>query len=263
MDYETLSVASADGICRITLNRPQTFNSFTVRMHEELAGALDAARDDEAIRVIVLTGAGKAFCAGQDLGERKRAPGDPPFDLAVGLEQRWGPLVRRITRMPKPIVCAVNGVAAGAGANIAFACDVTIARRSARFLQAFVNIGLAPDAGGTWLLPRLAGLPRALGFAMLGEPIDAGTAAEWGLIWKTVDDEMFEAEVERVAQRFASLPGLALAAIKRSMRGAFDMTLEQQLDLERDQQQKLGFSADYAEGVAAFGEKRAPRFTGR
>ncbi|WEK02212.1 MAG: 2-(1,2-epoxy-1,2-dihydrophenyl)acetyl-CoA isomerase PaaG [Candidatus Sphingomonas phytovorans] len=263
MGYETILVEQREKVCRITLNRPDSLNSFTIPMHEELAQALDDARDDPEVRVILLTGAGRGFCAGQDLSERKRAPGDPPFDLAVGLEKRWGPLIRRMTRMPKPIVCAVNGVAAGAGANLAFACDMTIARDDVKFLQAFVNIGLAPDAGGTWLLPRLAGLPRALGFAMLGEPITAATAADWGMIWKAVPAAAFEIEVARVVDRLASLPGLSLAAIKRSMRGAFDLTLEQQLDLERDQQQRLGYSEDYAEGVLAFAEKRQPQFNGR
>lgn len=263
MNDRTVLSEVRKGVCSITLNRPDSLNAFVANMHAELREALDAAEQATEVRVVVLTGAGRAFCAGQDLAERKRGPADPPFDLAINLEKLWGPLVRRLVSMPKPVIAAVNGVAAGAGANLALACDLVIARRSARFIQSFVNIGLMPDCGGTWHLPRMVGMPRALGFMMTGEPVSAEQAAEWGMIWKVVDDDRFEAELAALAGRLAALPGLSLAAIKQAARGAFERTLGSQLDLERDLQQALGFSDDYAEGVAAFGAKRAPVFTGR
>lgn len=263
MAFETIIFEKAGGVARLRLNRPERLNAFTLQMHAEIGEVLDELEADPGLRVLLLTGEGRGFCAGQDLGERKRAPGDPPPDLSEGLERRWGPLVRRLARLPAPVVCAVNGVAAGAGANIALACDMVIAAKSARFIQSFVSIGLAPDAGGSWTLPRLAGQARAMGLALTAEPLSAETAAEWGMIWKAVDDERFAAEVEALLAKLAALPPLALAAVKRAIRASSTATLDQQLDLERDLQKQLGFSDDYAEGVRAFTEKRSPVFTGR
>ncbi|MDP3746541.1 MAG: 2-(1,2-epoxy-1,2-dihydrophenyl)acetyl-CoA isomerase PaaG [Phenylobacterium sp.] len=263
MAFETIIFEQTDGVARLRLNRPDRLNAFTLQMHAEIREALDEVEADPGVRVLLLTGEGRGFCAGQDLGERKRAPDDPPPDLSEGLERRWGPLVRRLSRLSAPVVCAVNGVAAGAGANIALVCDMVIAAKSARFIQSFVSIGLAPDAGGSWTLPRLAGQARAMGLALTGEPLSAETAADWGLIWKAVDDERFVEEVEALVARLAALPPLALAAVKRAIRASSNATFDQQLDLERDLQKQLGFSDDYAEGVRAFAEKRSPVFTGR
>src|SRR3954449_11167981 len=210
MAYETIEFKLEGGIARLTLNRPDRLNSFTVKMHEEVADAL--SRLDGA-RVLVLTGAGRGFCAGQDLGDRAVAPGEA-VDLGQSVESWYNPLIRRITAFPFPVIARVNGVAAGAGANIALACDMVIAARSAKFIQSFASIGLIPDSGGTWVLPRLVGQARALGLALTGEPLPADKAEEWGLIWKAVDDDELDTEVDAVAQKLASLPPLGLAAIK-------------------------------------------------
>ena len=260
MTYDTMLFTLADGIARLTLNRPDRLNSFTVRMHEEVADAL--SRLDGA-RVLVLTGAGRGFCAGQDLGDRAVAPGDAKPDLGESVERYYNPLVRRLTALPMPVICAVNGVAAGAGANIALACDIVIAARSAKFIQSFAKIGLIPDSGGTWVLPRLVGQARALGMALTGDPVSAEQAAEWGMIWRVVDDALLTAEADTLAERFAAGPTLGLAATKRMIRESWGHTLDDELDLQRNAMRELGGSADYAEGVAAFGEKRAARFVGR
>ena len=257
--YSTILFSNDGGIARLTLNRPDRLNAFTVAMHEEVADALD--RLGEA-RVLVLTGAGRGFCAGQDLNDRAVAPGEA-VDLGESVEKRYNPLIRRLAALPLPVIARVNGVAAGAGANIALACDIVIAGRSAKFIQSFANIGLIPDSGGTWVLPRLVGQARALGLALTAEPLPADTAADWGLIWKAVDDDALDAEVDALAGRFATAPTRGLAAIKRMIRDSWGHSLDQELDLQRDAMRTLGQSDDYREGVAAFMEKRAPRFTGK
>jgi 2-(1,2-epoxy-1,2-dihydrophenyl)acetyl-CoA isomerase len=263
MGYETIQFEREAGIARLTLDRPDRLNSFTVQMHEEVAEALETAASDPAVRIILLTGAGRGFCAGQDLSDRSVAPGGAPVDLGTSVELYYAPLIRRITSLPKPVICAVNGVAAGAGANIALACDIVIAARSARFIQSFANIGLIPDSGGTWILPRLVGQARALGLALTGEPLDAGTAVEWGLIWKCVDDEALASEADKIAKRFALGATRGLAATKALIRTASLHSLDAQLVRERDVMSELGASDDYREGVAAFMEKRKPAFIGR
>jgi len=263
MSYQTISFETSAGIARLTLNRPDRLNSFNTVMHSEVRDALATLRADASARVLVLTGAGRGFCAGQDLGDRAVAPGAAPPDLGESIEKAYKPLILALRRLPLPIIAAVNGVAAGAGANIALACDLVIAARSATFVQAFSKIGLIPDSGGTWLLPRLVGHARALGLALLGEKLPAEQAAQWGLIWRCVDDGQLAGEVDTLARQLAAAPTRGLARTKQAMLEGWAHTLEQQLDVERDYQRELGCSADYAEGVAAFMEKRTPRFTGR
>ncbi|MFP5406855.1 MAG: 2-(1,2-epoxy-1,2-dihydrophenyl)acetyl-CoA isomerase PaaG [Gammaproteobacteria bacterium] len=246
----------------LTLNRPQALNSFTTAMHAELRDALDAAAADSEVRAVVLTGAGRGFCAGQDLADLSFEPG-AMTDLGELIEQNFNPLVRRLRALPKPVIARVQGIAAGAGANLALACDLVIAGRSASFLQAFVNIGLVPDSGGTWLLPQRIGQARALGLAMLGDRLPAARAEQWGLIWKCVDDADLDAEVESLAARLAALPTRAIGAIQHAVDAAQTNTLDRQLDLERDLQAELGASDDYGEGVEAFLQKRKPDFKGR
>lgn len=247
----------------ITLNRPDRLNSFTVEMHGALMAALDMAVSDADCRSILLTGAGRGFCAGQDLSDRAVAPGAGRRDLGESLEQRYNPLVRRLRACPKPVVVAVNGVAAGAGANLALHGDIVLAARSAKFIQSFARIGLMPDSGGTWLLTRLLGEARAKALALTAEPLTAEQAAAWGLIWKAVDDAELMPQALALAGSLAEAPPLALAEIKAAIHGAATATLDAQLDLERVGQRRLGMTDDYAEGVAAFGAKRAPVFTGR
>ncbi|HWL47688.1 MAG TPA: 2-(1,2-epoxy-1,2-dihydrophenyl)acetyl-CoA isomerase PaaG [Sphingomonadaceae bacterium] len=263
MPFDTIQYVAADGIARLTLNRPDRLNSFTVAMHEEVARVLADAEADPAIRVVVLSGAGRGFCAGQDLGDRAVAPGGTPVDLGESIDRYYAPLIRRLTGMAKPVLCAVNGVAAGAGVNIALACDIVIAARSARFIQSFANIGLIPDSGGTWILPRLIGQARALGLALTGDPLPAETAAAWGMIWKCVEDDQLVDEVDALARRFATGPTRGLAATKALIRQASLRSLDEELGLERDAMRELGRSADYQEGVAAFMAKRPAVFTGR
>jgi len=263
MNYEQIRFETGDRVARITLNRPDRLNSFTAQMHAELRDALARVTGDGDARVLVLTGAGRAFCAGQDLSDRAVAPGAAPVDLGASIEDNYRPLVLSIRNLPLPVVCAVNGVAAGAGANIALACDIVIATKSASFIQAFCKIGLVPDSGGTYFLPRLVGSARAMGLAFFGDRVSAEQAAEWGLIWKCVDDGEFVATTDAMAAQLADAPTAGLAAIKRALYASSGNTLEQQLDVERDAQRALGNSADYREGVAAFLEKRAPRFSGR
>jgi 2-(1,2-epoxy-1,2-dihydrophenyl)acetyl-CoA isomerase len=260
MDYETIEFKLDDHVARITLKRPDRLNSFTAQMHEELRSALADAAE---ARVIILTGAGRAFCAGQDLNERSVAAGGAPVDLGATVEAGWNPLITALTSMPQPVIAEVNGVAAGAGANIALACDIVIAARSAKFIQSFSAIGLIPDSGGSWILPRLVGQARAMGLALTGEPLPAEKAEEWGLIWKCVDDEALGSEVDSLAAKLASLPPLGLAAIKGIIRSTWGRALDEELLLQRDEMRRLGFTDDYREGVAAFLEKRTPNFTGR
>jgi 2-(1,2-epoxy-1,2-dihydrophenyl)acetyl-CoA isomerase len=251
------------GVQTITLNRPEKLNAFTPEMHKELRRALEQALDDRAIRAVLLTGAGRAFSSGQDLAERNVAPGAAPIDLSASIGSYYNPLVRRMRELPKPIVCAVNGVAAGAGANIALACDVVLAARSASFVQSFARLGLIPDSGGTYFLPRLAGTARAMGLALLGEPLAAEDAERWGLIWKVLDDERLMPEATALARTLASGPTKGYASIKKALYASPGNSLDAQLDLERDLQREAGFSEDYREGVAAFMQKRAPQFKGK
>lgn len=262
MSYETILFEVESGIARLTLNRPDKLNSFNTQMHGEVREALSAIAGSGA-RVLVLTGAGRGFCAGQDLGDRAVAPGSQGVDLGESLENRYNPLVLALHNLPMPVIGAINGVAAGAGANIALACDIVIAARSANFVQAFSKLGLIPDSGGTWFLPRLVGDARAMGLALLGNKLPAEQAAAWGLIWQCVDDAELAGTVDALARQFAVAPTRGLAATKSALRRSWQHSFKEQLDLERDLQRELGRSADYAEGVAAFTEKRNPRFTGR
>jgi 2-(1,2-epoxy-1,2-dihydrophenyl)acetyl-CoA isomerase len=261
MSYEHIRFAMADGIARVTLNRPERLNSFTAPMHAELREALAAVVAGGA-RVLVLTGEGRALCAGQDLSDRAVAPGAQPVDLGASVDENYRPLVLALRNLPLPVVCAVNGVAAGAGANIALACDIVIAAKSASFIQAFCRIGLVPDAGGTFFLPRLVGSARAMGLAMLGDRLPAEQAEAWGLIWKCVDDADLVTVTDALLAQLAQAPTGGLAAIKRAIHASATNSLERQLELERDVQRERGYSADYREGVAAFLEKRPPRFDG-
>jgi 2-(1,2-epoxy-1,2-dihydrophenyl)acetyl-CoA isomerase len=262
MSYETILFSIDGNIARLTLNRPDRLNSFTTIMHDEVQDALGRIGGGAA-RVLVLTGAGRGFCAGQDLGDRAVAPGSQPVDLGDSIEKYYKPLVLSLQALPMPVIAAVNGVAAGAGANIALGCDLVVAARSASFVQSFAKLGLVPDSGGTWILPRLVGNARALGMALLAPQISAEQAAAWGLIWQCVDDTELASTVEALAQQFAIAPTRGLAATKAAIYGGWRRSLIEQLDVERDAQRDLGRSSDYAEGVAAFAAKRAPNFTGR
>src|SRR5438309_9585122 len=259
MAYETIAFKADGPIARITLNRPDRLNSFTAAMHGELRDALGNLGD---ARVLVMTGSGRGFCAGQDLNDRAVAPGEA-VDLGETVTKCWNPLVRALASLPQPVIARVNGVAAGAGANIALACDIVVAATSATFIQSFSAIGLIPDSGGTWALPRLVGQARALGLALTGEPLPADKAEEWGLIWKAVDDDALDTEVDAVAQKLASLPPLGLAAIKEMIRSSWKYSLDEELERQAGAMRRLGFTEDYREGVAAFLEKRQPKFVVR
>ncbi|MBV6273484.1 2-(1,2-epoxy-1,2-dihydrophenyl)acetyl-CoA isomerase PaaG [Alcaligenaceae bacterium CGII-47] len=263
MTFKHILFEQADGIARITLNRPDKLNSFNEAMHGELRQALDTIQEDTGIRVLVLTGAGRGFCAGQDLGDRamQMQSGRMP-DIGNTVERFYKPLVLRLQNLRVPTIAAVNGIAAGAGASIALACDIVIAHQSASFLQAFSKIGLIPDTGGTWFLPQRVGMARAMGLALLAEKLSAQDAADWGLIWQCVDDDAFTGRVQQIATQLAAGPTKALVRTRQAMHAAPTHTLEQQLSMEAGFMRELGWSPDYAEGVAAFSEKRAPRFTG-
>jgi len=263
MTFTTIEFVTDGALARLILNRPDRLNSFNALMHEEVREAMQAVHNDDGIRCLLISGNGRAFCAGQDLSDRDVAPGDDALDLGETLEQKYNPLIRSLVKLEKPVICAVNGVAAGAGANIALACDIVIAAESAKFIQSFCNIGLLPDSGGTWTLPRLVGRARAMGMALLGERISARQAEEWGLIWKCVADEELSSTAEQMARHLATQPTLGLGLIKRAMLSSSDNSLDDQLDLERDLQRLAGRSEDYREGVGAFMEKREPEFRGR
>ena len=262
MSYENILFDIREGIARLTLNRPDKLNSFTTSMHEEVRDAVARAGSECGVRVLLLTGAGRGFCAGQDLADRSVLPGAEPVDLGRSIQKYYAPLVLALRALSMPVVCAVNGVAAGAGVNLALACDLVIAKKSASFIQSFARLGLIPDTGGTYLLPRLVGTARAMGLALLGEKLPAEQAADWGLIWKCFDDEAFESKTEKLVTHLASAPTLGLARTKHAIYASFNATLEQQLQVERDAMRDLGFSEDYAEGVQAFLGKRAPVFHG-
>ncbi|MGL4974563.1 MAG: 2-(1,2-epoxy-1,2-dihydrophenyl)acetyl-CoA isomerase PaaG [Bosea sp. (in: a-proteobacteria)] len=244
----------------LTLNRPDRLNAFNAAQHHALAAAIEQA-SESSCRAVLLTGAGRAFCAGQDLAARARQEGDPPPDLGQSLEQFYNPLVRAIRALGKPVVCAVNGVAAGAGANLALACDIVLAARSARFIQSFAKLGLVPDCGGTWMLPRLIGEARAKALAMTGEPVSADDAHAMGMIWRIVDDEQLMPEALALCTRLADGPMAGLSAIKQAIQSGHERSLEQALEHEREMQAQLGLGPEYAEGVRAFLEKRPARFT--
>lgn len=246
---------------KLVLNRPDKLNSFNDRMHAELQATLQTV-EETGKRAVLLTGAGRGFCAGQDLSARDPKRMESPPDLGDTLTRLFNPLVTRIATLPIPVVCAVNGVAAGAGANVALACDIVLAAQSARFIQSFARVGLIPDAGGSWTLPRLLGPARAMALAMTAEPLDAQTAVDWGLIWRCLPDADLMAEAEALTERLSQGPTHGLAQIKTAIRSAPDHSLDRHLAFEADLQRGCGHSADYAEGVSAFLEKRAPRFTG-
>jgi 2-(1,2-epoxy-1,2-dihydrophenyl)acetyl-CoA isomerase len=262
VSYQSILFEITGSIARLTFNRPDRLNSFTAAMHGEVRDALGRL-PVEGARVLVLSGAGRAFCAGQDLNDRAVAPGGSPVDLGDSIDRHYKPLLLTLRNLPMPVVAAVNGVAAGAGANIALACDIVIAARSATFIQSFSKLGLVPDCGGSWTLPHLVGNARALGLALLGDKLPAEQAAQWGLIWRCVDDAEFASTVDALAAQLAAGPTRGLARTKQAIYAARTLGFGAALDFERDAQRELGASADYAEGVAAFGAKRTPLFSGR
>ncbi len=262
MPYETILFDIAEGIATVTLNRPDKLNSFTEEMHAELRDAMSRVRADASLRVLVLTGAGRGFCAGQDLSERVMSGKVGDFDVGSTLERNYNPLVLGLRDLPIPVICAVNGVAAGAGCNFALAADIVIAARSARFIEVFSRIGLIPDAGGTYVLPRLVGQARALGMSLLAEPVTAEQAEAWGLIWKCVDDDALGPETRRIADQFSSGPTKAYASIKKALYASSQNSAERQLALEAELQREAGKTRDFHEGVSAFLEKRPARFSG-
>lgn len=262
MSYETIEFELADGVAEIRFNRPQTLNSFNVQMHQELRSVIDQIESDPAVRCVLITGNGRGFCAGQDLNDRAVAPGEQAVDLGHSVDTYYNPLVRSLTGMAKPVICAVNGVAAGAGANIALACDIVLAARSASFIESFCKIGVIPDSGGTWILPRLVGLARARGLALTGEKISAEKAESWGMIWRCVDDEALLSEARALAKHLATQPTKGLGFIKQALLGSASRSLHEQLEVEKELMRAAGQTQDYREGVSAFTQKRAPVFTG-
>jgi len=262
MSFNTIEFNVEAGVATLTLNRPETLNSFNTEMHEEVRAAMKQVQEDPSIRCLLLTANGRGFCAGQDLGDRAVSTEGGVPDLGESVEKNYNPLIKSIMGLPKPVVCAVNGVAAGAGASIALACDIVLAARSANFIQVFCRIGLVPDSGGTWNLPRAVGLIRAKGLALLGDKLPAEQAESWGLIWRCVDDEELQTEARKLAAHFATQPTRGLGMIKKLLRESSGNTLAEQLELEKNAMRELGQSHDYQEGVAAFMEKRPAKFKG-
>lgn len=262
MSYNTIKFTISEGVAQLTLDRPDALNSFTAEMHGEVREVLTLAGEDSQVRAVLITGNGRGFCAGQDLNDRAVAPGEARPDLGESVNNYYNPLIRLITGMEKPVLCAVNGVAAGAGANIALACDIVIAGRSASFIESFSKLGLIPDSGGTWILPRLVGMARARGLAMLGPKVSAEQAEAWGMIWQVVDDAELMTTARGLAQQLATQPTRGFAFTKQALVASAANTLDQQLELEKDLMRAAGQTADYQEGVSAFLEKRAPQYRG-
>jgi len=263
MPYETILFEIREAVACITLNRPEKLNAFTARMHEELQAAVDGVRGNTTLRALLITGSGRGFCAGQDLNERAMSGGPDGPDVGSALEKSYNPLVRGLRELGFPVICAVNGVAAGAGCNFALAADIVIAARSASFIEVFSRIGLIPDAGGTYALPRLVGAARAMAMSLLAEPVSGEQAASWGLIWKCVDDDKLMSEAHALAQRLAAGPTRAYDLIKQALNASPGNTLEQQLALEARLQRQAGKTLDFREGVQSFLQKRTPRYQGR
>jgi len=262
MTFDTVLFSIEQGVALLSLNRPDQLNSFNTQMHSEVREALQQIRQRSDVRVLLLTAEGRGFCAGQDLSDRQVAPGAAMPDLGESIEKFYNPLVRALRDLPMPVICAVNGVAAGAGANLPLACDLVIAARSATFIQAFCKLGLVPDSGGTWTLPRLVGMARAKQLALLGDRLSAEQAEHWGLIYQCVNDEALRETALQLARHLATQPTRGLALIKRALNASFDNSFDEQLTLERDLQRLAGRTEDYREGAAAFMEKRTPTFKG-
>lgn len=262
MHYKNIKYDVKSGLATLTLNRPESLNSFTVEMHEEVQQAMKDVRRNSNVRCLLVTGEGRGFCAGQDLNDRAVKVSDERPDLGESVEKYYNPFIRGIMTLEKPVVCAVNGVAAGAGANIALACDIVLAARSAIFVQVFCKIGLVPDSGGSWNLPRAIGVPRAKGLALLGDKLSAEKAEAWGMIWQCIDDEALMQEAIKMGEHLATQPTKGLAGIKRLINESYNSSLHQQLESEKAAMRMLGYSDDYQEGVAAFLEKRKPAFKG-
>lgn len=263
MDYQNIIAEEKNGVGYLTFNRPKALNSFNVDMHREVAEVLNLWTKNSDVRCVVISGEGRGFCAGQDLGDRVVDPNAEAPDLGYSIETYYNPLIKTIVNMPKPVICAVNGVAAGAGANIALACDLVIAAKSANFVQAFCRLGLVPDSAGTWFLPRAVGHARAMGLTLLGDKLPAETAKEWGMIWDVVEDAELKTKVTELAERLAKQPTFGLSLIKKAIHQSSNNTFDEQVMLERDLQRIAGRSEDYREGVQAFMNKREPNFKGR